>query len=822
MRRPPPSSPVFASPSALEDRTNLPRTPQSPWGRRLRKGGLTALVLGFALASYGVGATEYDDDDFGEYLADGLYTLKTDVRDRADIAEDIAEMLQAADSGNYDEVAFIYRDGKNSQKSNGAYRSLSSLSTLLADHAEGEQIYISSLKASNNDQSYAHSVVEELLDEAYGSEDAEEKRVLLACAARAAEFLNVWGWVAHRLQIVVGDCQAIEAGCDVNSDQEICRYYDEDWYTVNNNSGGLHSIEEAVAYYIGADQLRADHNSGHMLYSLAEKEARHFHTFDENDVLKQAKTNVQFLKIMQEMSGKVMAKGSCGTDGDGGGGDSMKKKNTSVELRMLMNEAIGTMTVPLIQLLIRHMYEAAVGTDPNQLERHKIMVTVAVKALLPQISTCDEVSLSPLERELTNRNSEEFMRSGFNALIALLQKNYSCLGVTCAEVGSYKGILPLCTEPLERNYIGAYIPQSNANRHANIDLDVLQMDIYMHFDGFHEAEMLYKYGKNAKTEHGLLSLQDLATLFPSVPEGPTADIYEVYKSYYGETNFVHNTILDAFSGSNNFAFSSNTQRREIIFYLLRTCVTTEAVVFKMYQALNGCSSGFIHDITSEKPHAWDEAAAYAIGNLEGWGGKDSGGQFIPSLQREHCATFGTCTTSPWEEPIASLMELGLAHLIRRDCKGLTESVREIQAALLVPLIQGVLYYSVTNEFENVAEQKQLEARGYVYAMAVLPWVHHVDPAAAKTIKDVMAMEITGEQRLAFGGHKAVFDAFTEVLPKMHVPCEDVGTDRTYTHRNVCPAEGSQSDSGAGKHKPLSFFGKNVGIFVSIALPLLLL
>ena len=99
--------------------------------------------------------------------------------------------------------------------------------------------------------------------------------------------LNLWGMVVHQLYQTVQSC-------------EMNRF--------SLQSEGIHSIDEAVAYWIGSTQVKGDAGEGKLLYCLAEEGAEWFNTKSHDN---QSKANWSILRLFKDIAIKLIYQGAC-------------------------------------------------------------------------------------------------------------------------------------------------------------------------------------------------------------------------------------------------------------------------------------------------------------------------------------------------------------------------------------------------------------------------------------------------------------------------------------------------------------------------------
>ena len=249
--------------------------------------------------------------------------------------------------------------------------------------------------------SYADSFVNKVFNEGTVAKDA-------------AVALNLWMVIVHKLYQAVRDCK---------SNMEDSNY----------DAGGVLSLDEAVAFWIGESQMTGDPYSGHLLYALAEDMGARFNQ-DESG---QSEVNKKVLTLFNEAKDQITFSNACTVT-----------SNTSEKLKHIVDSMVSVMVIPLMQSLIHFMFK-------NDRSRVQLYAT----AVVPLIAGCNSVTYSQLQNLLIEN---EFKASTFDQVMYLLQDSYSCLGITCDDVGLYAGgELPLCSDPEVLRPIFGYIPTTD-------------------------------------------------------------------------------------------------------------------------------------------------------------------------------------------------------------------------------------------------------------------------------------------------------------------------------------------------------------------------
>lgn len=704
----------------------------------LRGMGVDCNTVG-VLASNGVSTCRDTDEaipppvDTPTDLGDGKYTATTNVQDRADIAKDIKQMKSELSVGDVNLATLIYSDGENSPIYDSVgtrvdTRSLKKFSTEAASKMTTNPLYqatLFGLRKENNEylnapvEQYADSIVSGFL--ATGSDVAVD----------AAIALNLWMETANELFQMVTNCK----------NQKL------------KDDDGVHSIDEAAAYWLGDAKTDSQVEHGHLLYALAEEMALNFDTVGANG---QAVANTNLLQLLHAAKLELSYPDACSED-----------QATARRTRHVVNKAISQMMVPLVQGLIH-----------NILVEDKHRVKVYAHAVVPHLVSCSVHVHAYLMEKLIFGS---YVASEIDEIVLKLQSVYDCLGITCADIGYHKdpSLEIDCSDVDEIKSLCGYRTRTDAGEYAQLDLDILELDVLMAMEAYEAAEELYSFGRHAHTgaDNGRvsLSLQSLATNAgrSNVP------VFRKFQDFYGNNVDYADTIMFKTFDSSDMTMSP-IQRRYVAVGTAQYMIMYMAALQNMHEADQACVRD-AQDITASE--LWDRAAAYIIGHLEGTAREGSNeGFLIWGLAKALCAEWGTCSATVEgnavaNERIRTLLYTGRGALTggRKDsCSGLKNAATEIEKILLGPLIQGVLSSMVrTAETTGVVKVRE-HAKAHALANALLPYVHGVNRDAASTIVNNLDFDGTPLS----DGLTNVVNAFTSTMGKFGVDCRDVGISTT--------------------------------------------
>ena len=681
-------------------------------------------------------------------LGNGLYTTTTYVEDRSKIALDVVAIRDALESDSLELAQIIYRDGENSiiYNDNGikvGQRSLQKFSTENTVDMANEplfNIYRYALKDENglylgkNASLYADSIV----NQAFATNNPKAKSL----AAEAMLAMNLWMFLAHELFETLGHCK----------NQVIA------------DTDGVHSIDEAVAYWIGDGQIVGDGENGNLFYALAERMGDKF----KMNLNGQSRTNFNILRLFNQAKIELSFPDAC-----------TENPNTYPRLRQIVYRILTQMTIPLVQSLIHHLRE-------NDRERVKLYA----QAVAPLTAACNP--------ELFEYLNDKVIGGSYNVIevediVERLRTCYDCLGISCDDVGQHVSETDnICVDTPKQNPLAGYVPNADVRDYAQLDLDILEAGILMEMGAYTAVEDLYTYGKHAIVDGisgtVMLSLAQMATTSDRsvVPE------FDSFVRYFENNKYADKIIRTALDKSKQ-TDASDEQRKELVVKSMQYLVVYMGSLQAMYDAISGCESGDGSRFLGAQ-ESWDRAAALLIGSIEGEeDGGDKNGQSFYALAKKRCKQFNTCGPdgfSEVNEELLSLLYTGKGELEAGSCSALKRAVSGIEPLLLIPIIQSTLSYALANSRLDASPTDGDFAEGFVFSRAVLPLVEDVNRDSAEIINRNLDFKF-GTKPVP-DGSLAVFNAFATAYPGMNIDCNQLGQVE-----GIDPCTGVQTSSGPG-------------------------
>ena len=317
-------------------------------------------------------------------------------------------------ASNITKARSIYKTGKNSAFPNGEMNTLQKLSLTAMPNYKLDPLYNTyryaftflSSKANFDDEpmsEFADSIVNDLFQEGKLNE-----------ALTASVVMNVFMEISHNLYNVVRSC--------------------------GDGENDLRSLDKAAAYYIGKGQEEGENGSGYMMYHIAENGGYWFDQ-DEGETM----VNTAIINHFHYLKNDVLTKNLCSATNED------LRLTTYESVRRAVNNIISKMTIPLIQNLIYNM-----DTTGN-----RYMVELYAIALIPQFVACSSDDYQTLLQKFIMTKYTDKTKSEFDGIVQILQRNYECLGIKCADVGAYKtDVVPICVDGFMGDYAG-FKPATN-------------------------------------------------------------------------------------------------------------------------------------------------------------------------------------------------------------------------------------------------------------------------------------------------------------------------------------------------------------------------
>jgi hypothetical protein len=210
----------------------------------------------------------------------------------------------------------------------------------------------------------------------------------------ATAFMSTGMVVIRELEDAVDDCTK---GCEITE----C------------NDGSVSSVDVAVALYTGALEGTDGSGKGNLMYSLADAQCVEFKTCGENgnSATGTSKVNVDVFREFRSMQDNIMAK-NC----------TAARKNKERIAQLFF--------VPLVQGTLHSAH--TISSTANASSKYEIQGATFAAAVLPVVDACSPEDARTI---YDNMKTGQGGSPDFATVKASFERNYVCMGITCADVG---------------------------------------------------------------------------------------------------------------------------------------------------------------------------------------------------------------------------------------------------------------------------------------------------------------------------------------------------------------------------------------------------
>ena len=708
--------------------------------------------------------------------------------------------------GDFSALTAAYTEGGNSVKGSGAIRTLRGFSTGLdgkacPGSADGNDVstciepMFANQKAYWGTGSYGNDIVTAALE---GSGDYDGKADILRkeVAVKGSAYMVAGMYAIHEMEDAVLDCGADGAASDA----------------------GVHAWDEAVAFYAGSLEGpdAGGASAGELSYRLAEKRCANYGTCTGEGGISQVNANIM---TAFDAGKAALATGDC----DAG----------AVQMDIIKKQ----MLVPLVQGTLRYAYKADPAREnPDSSPEKEIGEGWAFAiAILGEVNSCDADTANMLRTNM-DIAADSAVADGYAAVVSGLQSTYSCLGITCDDVGGLvsdagssagcyststhqcdcESSADTCTdywvnegcrscittsyypghEPCSGLHsIAGYAPGTDVVEHSEIDLDQDVMAVQPSGTGddgmggdFSALTAAYTEGGNSVKGSGAIrTLRGFSTGLDGKACPGSADGNDVstciepmfanQKAYWGTGSYGNDIVTAALEGSGDYDGKADILRKEVAVKGSAYMVAGMYAIHEMEDAVLDC--GADGAASDAGVHAWDEAVAFYAGSLEGPdAGGASAGELSYRLAEKRCANYGTCTgeggISQVNANIMTAFDAGKAALATGDCDAGAVQMDIIKKQMLVPLVQGTLRYAYKADpaRENPDSSPEKEI-GEGWAFAIAI-LGEVNSCDADTANMLRTnMDIAADSAVA-DGYAAVVSGLQSTYSCLGITCDDVG------------------------------------------------
>jgi hypothetical protein len=217
---------------------------------------------------------------------------------------------------------------------------------------------------------------------------------------KGTAYMNVWMYVIREFEDAIDDCKSSCIAC---------------------NDDPVHAWDEGVAFYTGS--LASDAPiaaGGKLIWALAEKRCKNYQTCGPNG------DSTSLSGTTAKVNNDLLFEFNKGRDALQGG--------KCAEVRPIVRKVVSLMTIPLIQGTIR--YARYMGPVNNMGADKQSEAATFAAAVLPMVHACsaeDAKIIDNYTKLKAGRTSDGDAQ--FTEVKAAFERNYACLGITCADVG---------------------------------------------------------------------------------------------------------------------------------------------------------------------------------------------------------------------------------------------------------------------------------------------------------------------------------------------------------------------------------------------------
>jgi hypothetical protein len=379
----------------------------------------------------------------GSYDRIALYEPETDVVPHSKIDLDMKEISDLVGDANFDGALFVYENGGNgkctdalidaavsgdscfgmttdnavgnSVKGSGAIRTLFGFATCGSTCAVklGAEKWYNVYANYWDDAKYADTYVRGALA-GTGMYASASNNMRAQIAKKGIAYQGVWMYVLHEYEDAIMDCLAGDI-------------YDNEATSAAGDSP--HAWDEGWAFYAGSLEGTDGSGSGKLIHALAEKRCADFGTC-ENGREGPAMANLKHLANARRGRNKILA-GDCFT------------------VVQEFDAIVDQMTIPNLQGMLKYAFKAdpantlgSCETTGDNCDKSWAEGWAFAAAVLPRLHYCststNDVAKLVAENLDVAITAGQQMKDGFKALKEAVESVYSCMGITCAEVGEFQ------------------------------------------------------------------------------------------------------------------------------------------------------------------------------------------------------------------------------------------------------------------------------------------------------------------------------------------------------------------------------------------------
>ena len=672
------------------------------------------------------------------------------------LALDIRDMIFA---NSTHEAQTIYTEGSNALSSN-TEDGLSNL-TLSSFSADAQTVMsqdpmfnifkyaLYDKEAFDHDTELGFAYADEIVLEALGSTSDTN------LAAEAAVVLNVWMMIAHQLYNAERSCR-------------------------KRQQNAVEHLDIAAALWIGKDQTPDATDAGWLLYNVAQEAAR---DFGFGDI--EAPINERLMSQFVDLQSLALR---CHGD------------DSSVPdlVRVRIGEVLQSFSLILVQRLL-----VSISVDD------KWRTELYASAVMSQCVGCNPDLHADLGEVFYSDFSKDKMDENVIENLALFLQ---CMRIPCEDIHAHpdsavelkdlaSNLCRVLDSNSEMTSVLEYEPTTIRHELARIDLDILQIGIFMRTGAFDAALDFFMHGQNSLS---LISLSGSSIAFETrftslhdliqVPDGLQVDHFDTFSQYFESETYAEDVLMESMMRSGPFESATRTQLSAATTRILQTIVSYRALATMLSSSIDACYEGE----DGKASLLWDSGVAIFVGSINAYfsKGNSTSGETLHSLVIEQCKLFDSCKlemTSGTTLLLLSQFQEG-ANLVQNDkCDEAMEIVfSDILPELQISFMQGLIsegFQNFSREISGIGMRSKKipsDAPGaveFVFAQSILPLVNASSEESAEIIAGIFdSPKSTIESPTT---EEVVVAALKQALPGMGIACEDVGMLQTRLDLSLC-------------------------------------
>ena len=308
--------------------------------------------------------------------------------------------------------------------------------------------------------------------------------------------------------------------------------------------------------------------------------------------------------------------------------------------------------------------------------------------------------------------------------------------------------------------MGAYTPVSNVESHANLSLDVAEINGLLGEKPINWAAVkeLYENGKNSKKSSGNRTLAGYAR-----NEGRSEAIWDDYTAFYGDQTWLDTFVMSAIDGTDAFAGTSDAVRKQGAQKGIQNQIMISYTIHELVAAMAKAEDKNF-DPASGAPHNWDEGWAF-------YHGVDPKNSPYGTAEKRG-GNFGTGTAV--NDAIAVAMTEGVEALVNKDAAGAQVALDEIVKQVQITYVQATIRYGskVTSDLaKNDTEAARVhQAEGWAFFRVIEPMAAAVNASAASEIASLY--DLTGSLDPEAGAK--IKSAIEKIYPSWGISSNEIG------------------------------------------------